>query len=185
MINLKSIIDQIKEDKEIDNLSLPEQLDIQTYYYLAEVMDLTDVYPFNVSDKFYAEFTDNNKITHFTRILYQPLKTPRYDFKFGFFDENGKASYDRPNLHYNLGPDEKIFNTHLHLLIKKFLEEDRFFEKIPESHLKRLYLPAMDYSRYRLFRMALNKLLDKTKYKFYDDPEHKNTLIIEPVVTNV
>jgi hypothetical protein len=178
MIKLRNLIELISNDKEIDTLDITEQLDIQTYYYLVEVLDLTNIYPFQSTDKFSAEFIDNNKIKHFIRIAFQPLNEPRFDLKFGFYDENGKPSFKRPNLHYDLNPDEKIFNTHIHILINKFLEEDKFFEKIKDKSNK-LYLPAIDVSRYRLFRLALNKLLDKKKYKFYDD-KHKNTIVIEP-----
>jgi hypothetical protein len=130
------------------------------------------------SKGFFAEFIDDNHITHFTRIVHQPLKIPRNDVKIGFYDERGKPCYDRPNLHYNLHPDEKIFNTHLYILLKQFLETDDFFGKTKTTLL---YLPAIDYHRYRLFRMALNKLLDKSKYRLFDDKNHKNTLIIEKI----
>lgn len=182
MINLKSLIQQINEDSEISTLDITEQLDIQTYYYLVEALDMTNIYPFQASNKFSAEFIDDNKVKHFIRIAFQPLTEPRFDLKFGFFDEHNKPSFKRPNLHYNLNPDEKIFNTHIHILINKFLEEDKFFESIKEKTNK-LYLPAIDVSRYRLFRLALNKLLNKKKYRFYDD-SHKNTIIIEPVSDN-
>lgn len=180
MIKLKDLIDRINEDKEIDTLDITEQMDIQTYYYLVEVMDLTNIYPFKSTDKFSAEFVDSNNITHFIRIAFQPLKLHRFDLKFGFFDKNGKHSFERPNLHFNLSPDEKVFNTHIYILLKKFLDGDKFFEKIKDKSNK-LYLPAIDYARYRLFRMALSKFLDKNRYNVYDDMEHKNTLIIEPL----
>lgn len=183
MIKLKDLIDKINEDKEINFLDITEQLDVQTYYYLVEVMDLTNIYQFKSTDKFSAIFTDDNNITHFIRIAFQPLKSPRFDLKFGFFDKNGKPSFERPNLHYNLNPDEKIFNTHIHILLKNFLGDDKFFEKIKDKDKdkdNKLYLPAIDVARYRLFRMALNKFLDKTKYKMYNDDKH-NTIIIEPL----
>jgi hypothetical protein len=182
MINLSKLIETINNDKEIDSLTLDEQLDIQTYYYLVEVMDLSNIYPFNATDKFSATFVDDNKIQHFIRIAYQPLNKPRFDVKIGFFDEKGNPVFTRPNLHYNLGPDQKIFNTHIYIFVKKFLEEDNFFEKSKKLESDgKLYLPAIDRSRYRLFRMALNKFLDATKYKMYDDSERNNTLIIEPI----
>jgi hypothetical protein len=179
MIKLKDLIDQINEDKEIDTLDITEQIDIQTYYYLVEVMDTKNVYTYKTTDKFFASFIDQNGIKHCVRIIYQPLsKTPNaYVLKFWFFDKNGKISYERPNVIFNLNVDEKIFNTHIHIVIDDFL--DKFFGRVSKG--TKLYLPAKDYARYRLFRMALNKFLDKNRYNVYDDTEHKNTLVIEPL----
>ena len=176
MIKLTDLLDIDIEN----NLTVSEQIESVTFDYLCEVTDINNVYPYKSSEGFVATFQDNNNIQHFIRIVYQPLRQPRYDLKFGFFDEKGKPSYDRPNLHYNLHPDEKIYNTHLSILLQQFLEKDDFFGK---ANIDKLYLPAIDHLRYRLFRKSINKFLDKNKYKMYDDPEHKNTLIIEPLPT--
>lgn len=176
MINLSKILEEIKNDKKVSELSITEQMEYTTFRYLAEVIDINNTYPIKVNKGFFAEFEDDNNVTHFTRITYQPLKIPRNDVKIGFYDENGKPSYDRPNLHYNLHPDEKIFNTHLHILLEQFLDKEDFFKK---TNATELYLPAIDYHRYRLFRMALNKLLDKSKYELFDDTKHPNTTIIK------
>lgn len=173
MINLSKLIDNIQNDKTLNGLPLNEQLTLQTYYYLAEVFDKKNVYSHNMVGNFWATFTDDNKVKHFIRIIYQPLSKPRYDVKFGFLDRNGKPSYGQPNVHYNLHPDEKIFNTHIHILLDVFIDELNFFEK---SNTDELWLPATDYPRYRLYRIALTKFLDKSKF---DLVEHSNTLIIK------
>jgi hypothetical protein len=171
MIRLADLFTLIKEDSGMEGLDVKEQMDLQSYYYICEIMDINRVYPYDLVGNFSAKFTDDNKITHLIRILYQPLKVPRYDVKFGFFDENGKISFERPNIHYKLEADDKIFNTYIRIFLLEFLE--KFFEKVKETN--KLYLPATDYARYRLYRMALNKFLDKSKYKCYDD-DHKNVI---------
>lgn len=181
MIRLHDIIESIKNDKNIDGLDIKEQIDLQTYYLLLEIMDINNIYPYEATDKFTAAFEDTNNIKHFIRIAYQPLnKIPdAFVVKFWFLDKNQNVSYDRPNVIFNLKHDEKILNTYIHILIKEFLEKQNFFEKAKEK-TNRLFLPSTDYARYRLYRMALNKFIDKTKYKFYDD-DHKNTIVIEPI----
>lgn len=176
MIKLSKIIEDINKDPEIHTLSLNEQLDIQTYYYLVEIMDKSDSYQYESTDKFSAVFLDDNGIKHFIRIIYQPLSIPRYDVKIGFYDEQGKPSYERPNLHYNLGPDQKIFNTHIHILLDDFFDVSDFFG---EANWNMVALPATDYPRYRLYRMALTKFLNKEKYEFFDDLKHPNTIVIK------
>jgi hypothetical protein len=179
LTSLMEKISSLQSDNKFNDLPLDEQLDTETYVYLAEAMDLGNVYPYSNIAKFEAVFTDANGVTHFSRIVYQPMKVPKFDAKFGFFDEKDKPCYDRPNVHYNLGPDEKIFNTHLKILIEEFLGNQSFFEKAKQTAAGgKLYLPATDYPRYRLYRMALNKLLDKSKYELVDDPAHKNGLIL-------
>jgi hypothetical protein len=179
MIKLKEIFDEIKNDRNIDGLDINEQIDIQTYYLLVETMDTKNVYSYESTDKFFAGFTDQNGINHFIRITYQPLVTipNAYVLKMWFTDLDGKVSYERPNVIFNLKADEKIFNTYVHIVIDDFL--DKFFQKVPTG--TRLYLPATDYSRYRLYRMALNKFLDKTKYKLNDFSDVKNCLVIDKV----
>jgi hypothetical protein len=62
----------------------------------------------------------------------------------------------------------------LYILLNIFIEKLDFFGL---ANVNRLYLPATDYARYRLYRIALNKFLDKSKYNLLDG--NKNELIIE------
>ena len=157
---IDNVIKLIESDKRFNSLPLNEQLDITTYYYLCEAFDLNNIYPFKMKGNYVAYFLDNNNVTHFIRIMLQPYKNnPRYEVKFGFYDENRKPCFDRPNLHYNKGPDEKIFNTHIHIFLNNFL--NRFFK---ESKINELFLPAIDYPRYRLYKIVLNKFLNKNLY---------------------
>jgi hypothetical protein len=176
MVNLSELIDEIRNDNEVSSLTANEQMEYTTFRYLAEVTNLEKIYPLIKTSGFFAEFVDDSKVRHFTRIVYQPLKIPRHDVKIGFYDESGKPSYERPNLHYNLHPDEKIFNTHLYILLKVFFENDDFFGKTGATEL---HLPAIDYARYRLFKMAISKFLDKSKYELVDDSLSKNSLLIK------
>ena len=52
-----------------------------------------------------------------------------------------------------------------------------FFEL---ANVNKLYLPATDYARYRLYRIALNKFLDKSNYNLIDGA--KNELVIEKII---
>lgn len=174
-MKLKDILIQINNDEQLSLLSLDESIDLQTYYYLTEILNISNIYPFDYTPRFTAVFTDNNNIEHFIKInkrLYNDVHN--YEVKFGFIGKDNKPSYDRPNIHYNTNPDEKIFNTHLHILLNIFIEKLNFFKL---AEVNRLYLPATDYPRYRLYKIALGKFLDKSKYNLLDEKE--NELIIE------
>lgn len=174
-MKLKDILEQINNDNQLSLISLDESIDLQTYYYLVEILNINYVYSIEYTPRFTAIFTDNNNTEHFIKInkrLY--YEDDRYEVKFGFIDKDDKPSYDRPNIYYNGKSDEKIFNTHLHILLNVFIEKLRFFEL---AKVNRLYLPATDYARYRLYRIALNKFLNRSKYNLLDGS--KNELIIE------
>jgi hypothetical protein len=174
-MKLKDILIQINNDEQLSLLSLDESIDLQTYYYLTEILNINNIYPFDCTPRFTATFTDGNNIEHFIKInkrLYND--TDNYEVKFGFIGKDDKPSYDRPNIYYNTNPDEKIFNTHLHILLNIFIEKLNFFKL---AEVNRLYLPATDYARYRLYKIAMNKFLDKSKYNLLDGT--KNELIIE------
>jgi hypothetical protein len=174
-MKLKDILIQINDDEQLNLLSLDESIDLQTYYYLTEILNIDNIYSFDYTPRFTAVFTDSNNTEHFIKInkrLYDD--NDKYEVKFGFIGKNKLPSYDRPSIHYGINPDEKIFNTHLHILLNIFIEKLNFFKL---ADVNRLYLPATDYPRYRLYRIALGKFLDKSKYNLLDGT--KNELIIE------
>lgn len=175
-IKLKDLLELINNDSQLTSLSLDESIDLQTYYYLSEIIDIDNIYPFDNTPRFTATFKDDNDIQHFIKInkRLSSLDDNIYEVKFGFIGKDKKPSYDRPNIYYNVNPDEKIFNTYLYILLKTFIEKLNFFGI---SKVNKLYLPASDYARYRLYRLALNKLLDKSKYDLVDG--NKNELIIQ------
>lgn len=175
-MKLKNILESINNDSQLTSLSLDESIDLQTYYYLVEIINVDDIYQFDKTPRFTATFKDDNDIQHFIKInkRLSSLDSDIYEVKFGFIGKDKKPSYDRPNIYYNVNPDEKIFNTYLHILLKTFIEQLDFFGV---AKVDRLYLPALDYARYRLYRLALNKLLDKSKYDLIDG--NKNELIIQ------
>jgi len=176
-MKLKDILAQINSDEQLNTLSLDESIDLQTYYYLSEILDINNIYPVDHTPRFSATFTDFNNVEHFIKInkrIYDDDDDDNYEVKFGFLDKNKKPSFNRPNIYYNTNVDEKIFNTHLHILLKIFIEKLNFFKL---ANVNRLYLPATDYARYRLYRIALNKFLDKSEYKLIDGA--KNELVIE------
>lgn len=175
-MKLKDILIQINNDEQLSLLSLDESIDLQTYYYLTEILNINIRYPFDYTPRFTATFADNNNVEHFIKInkrLYDN-DVDKYEVKFGFIGKNKTPSYDRPNIHYNVNPDERIFNTHLYILLDIFIEKLDFFTL---ANVNRLYLPATDYARYRLYKIALGKFLDKSKYNLLDGT--KNELIIE------
>lgn len=175
-MKLKDILIQINNDEQLSLLSLDESIDLQTYYYLTEILNTNNRYTFDYTPRFTATFVDNNNVEHFIKInksLYDN-DVDKYEVKFGFIGKNKTLSYDRPNIHYNVNPDEKIFNTHLYILLDIFIEKLDFFTL---ANVNRLYLPSTDYARFRLYRIALNKFLDKSKYNLLDGT--KNELVIE------
>lgn len=174
-MKLKDILVQINNDEQLSLLSLDESIDLQTYYYLTEILNIDNRYSFDYTPRFTATFIDDNNVEHFIKInkrLYDDVD--KYEVKFGFIGKNKTLSYDRPNIYYNVNPDERIFNTYLYILLDIFIEKLDFFAL---ANVNRLYLPATDYARYRLYRMALGKFLDKSKYNLLDGS--KNELIIE------
>lgn len=165
MIKLSKILEELKNDS-IDGYdlckSLEEQICLETYTYLVEFqLDPANHYEYDVSGKGFFTFVDKNGYKHFTRLV---KEHDRWEMKIGYFDkESNNPVYTRPKIYKNLEYDEKVFNTHIRIVMDGILPYFFGHELIPENE-KVLYLPALDVPRFRLYRIAINKFVDKSKF---------------------
>lgn len=171
MIKLKRLLGKIKNDDYIDSLPFNEQLDCETYTFLSEMVDLSDVYEITQAGKAWYTFIDENNIEHFQRLLFDG---ENYDIKFGFIDpQTNKPSYEKPHVINKQSYDYKIFNTQSKILIDILIPY--FFSKTENQKLR---LPFIDHSRFRLFKNVLNKLNITDEYNIDFQPT-KNTIFIK------
>lgn len=184
MLKLKEILLNIFEDLEDNKYhdgydacsSLKEQIDLETYSLLSELrLNLENYYNYiNSKIRGMFLFEDDNKIEHFIRLVFE---NNRWEVKIGFFKVNSSIPiYDRPHIYNNLDYDEKIFNTHLKILIEEIIPYF-FSNKSISNENKKLFLPALDIPRYRLYRIALSKFINKSIYKIKLYPNNKLIVI--------
>ena len=175
MIKLSKLFEEIKNDKELDSLSINEQIDGSTYIYLAEILITpTDFYSYISEGRGFYTFIDRENYKHFDRLVFN---NDRWELKLGYFDKDtARPVYDRPKIYKDLKYDEKVFNTHLKIVLDELIPY--FFERttIPDNE-KILYLPALDVPRYRLYKIALLKFIDTKTYKIELSPEDKLIII--------
>lgn len=138
-----------------------------SYELMTEIINLAFHYDYDRKRKNAWYFTDKANIYHFI-IIHKKLtgNLDQAEVKFGWVDIlTGQPRYDKPGTY-----DEKIFNTHLYILINEILP----------LHLNTfedgIILTPTDELRYRLYRIALNKELNKSKYSLI---EINKTLIIK------
>jgi hypothetical protein len=182
LINIFNELESNKEDGYSSCTSLKEQIELETYSMLSELrLNLDNHYKYVASKiRGMFVFTDNNEIEHFIRLIFEH---GRWEVKVGFF-QRGTSSpiYDRPNIYYNLDYDERIFNTQLKILIDEIIPY--FFEsKLVDENEKKLFFPAIDIPRYRLYRIALSKFLDRSKYKLELFPSEKTMVLTKIRIT--
>ena len=152
--------------------SLDECVDLENFTILAEIADLSNIYPIVKDGRAWYWFTDKNNIVHAIRLT-KGIKD-RWEIRLWFHDpETNKPKYDKPNVYNNLEYDAKIYNTHLKIFIEMLIPY--FFSAIPNGVL---YCPFIDKPRYRLFRISLGRLLDKDTYVMDTSEEAKNILKI-------
>lgn len=178
MIKLKTIITQTNSFKELiesndyKNADISECVDLENFTILAEWADIDDVYDIIQDGISWYKFVDKNGLTHSIRLT--KGVGDRWEIKFWFYDkETGKPNYSKPNIYNNLQYDTKIYNTHLNILMFKLIPY--FFKQLPAEIL---YLPFIDKSRCRLFRIDLNKFLNKKIYEIDLSEENKNIIKI-------
>ena len=158
----------LEKSNEYQLMDLWNQLLLETYVIIAENIDLSHVYEYNLKTKNWWEFKDIKGIEHEIRLNFNAgVDNKELTVKFYWVKDN-KPSYTKPPY-----TDERVFNTHM----KVFIEE--ILPKLPEllNHFKldKLTLDPLDSSRYRLYRIALNQVLDKSKYELIED--EKNQLL--------
>lgn len=160
-------IKESKMKKEILKKLIKEELISLSYDLISENINPENHYDFNRARKNLWTFKDRTDIQHFI-IIHKSLYKGEDDseIKFGWIDDKNIKRYDVPPSY-----DERIFNTHLYILYEEIL-------KYYKEYFDNFYLEAIDSIRYRLYRMALNNTMDKSKYILELLPE-KNTIIIK------
>jgi len=125
------------------------QRDLDEFESLQELfqLDLKNVYPIDEkeSTKYIQSFRDDSGILN---VMKARDNEGFLEIKFYWIDKTGKPTFDR-----RLTYDPKALNTFLSLFFNHFLDlSDAFL------------LQPNDIYRLRLFRMALNKYLDREKW---------------------
>lgn len=162
---------QLLNDTLHNSSNVVDQILFETYVLIGENINIDNAYEYTSEGKTIWSFYDKNEYNHVIKINYNPgVQDKTLTVKF-FWDDNGKPNYDKPPV-----TDEKVFNTHLKILIEKILP------KLPNlfdyTKTDKLTLDATDKVRYRLYSIALSSVLDSDKYDLIKEPK-SNTLYIK------
>ena len=152
--------------------SILEKILLESYTLIGENIDLDSVYDYQKQGSSIWSFNDKHDIKHYTKVNYNPgVKDKQITVKFFWIGKDDKPKYDKPPY-----TDEKVFNTHL----KIFVDEILSLLKSYENHFRIDYitLDPIDKIRYRLYRIALNSIIDKSKYSIEED-DKKNLIYIK------
>ena len=145
--------------KKLKNILLDES------YRLMELMiDINNIYLYKKEGSAVWTFVDRYERKHLIRAIYEPVRLfghedGYYEIKFGVYIGN-KLNYNEPTEH-----DERVFNTHVHIALKEIIE------KLDEVNEWRLPPVQNDARRHRLFRIALNKYIDKSIWEITTNPK--------------
>ena len=146
---------------------IKEEIVSLSYELISENINPDDHYDFEHSRKNLWDFKDRKNFKYFI-VIHKSLYKEEDDaeIKFRWIDEKNIKRYDKPPTY-----DERVFNTHIYILYNEIL-------KYYGEYFNSFYLEAIDPIRYRLYKMALNNTINKSKYVLEEVPE-KNTIIIK------
>jgi hypothetical protein len=162
---------KLEQNEEYQFLNLLEQMLESAYVSIGENINLEHIYQYELKGVNRWGFTDKRNIEHEIRLTYNPgLKDIELSVKFYWFDGD-KPSYNKPPY-----TDEMVFNTYIKIFINEILYQLPSLFK--NFHINKLTLDPIDYSRYRLYKLALNNILDKFKYDLVEDQENKLLYIV-------
>jgi len=148
-----------------------EQILLETYTLIGENINPDNRYEYTADGKTIWSFIDEEGFRHMMKFNYNPgLKDKELTVKFFWYD-NGNKTFQKPPV-----TDEKVFNTHLYIFLHEILP--MLPKVLSHFSVDKLTLDAVDQARYRLYRLALSRLLDKNKYSLVLNPE-VNTLYIK------
>lgn len=164
------ILKEFQNSKEYELMDIGDQLINETYVAIAENINLNHTYAYKNLGKTIWEFQDKKNITHQIKINYNPSDKDSLNVKF-YWIKDGKPNYNKPPY-----TDEMVFNTHIKIFINEILPITK--PMLDHFKLEKLTLDPTDSSRYRLYRIALNQVLDKSKYDLIEDSS-KNLLYIK------
>ena len=153
------------------NSNMKDQILLETYVLIGENIDVDNCYSYEREGKTIWSFRDSKHYKHVIKLNYNPgVASKELTVKFFWF-ENDKPRYDKPPI-----TDEKVFNTHLRVFIKEVLP--MLPDILKHTETSKLTLDATDTARYRLYRIAMHKLLDSDKYELIEEPS-TNSLYIK------
>lgn len=168
------LLKNLLSDPVYQSASLSEGIDMVTYEIIFEGNHInpTESYSITNSAKGYWTFVGDSGIKHFVRLI--KAEQDKWKLKIGFFDGD-QPIYDKPNLYFNndiYRYDKKVLNTYIKALVEDIIPY--FFDNIPNE---KLYFPSIDKARYRLYKMMIERYLNKTGYEIVDDNEHSEFAI--------
>jgi len=149
----------------IDKIILNEM-----YLFMLEMINKENHYPYEKVRNYdvnYWRFISRYKTEHRIRLLINKdikTKSTVHEIKFGIYDaETNTIDYNQPGEN-----DEKVFNTHVKIAV------DEIIGRHAEIGEYRLPVIDEDPRRARLYRIALNKYIDKKDWDISIDK--KNTI---------
>ena len=165
-------LNNLHSNSDFNLSSILEKILLESYTLIGENIDLDSVYDYQKQGSSIWSFNDKHDIKHYTKVNYNPgVKDKQITVKFFWIGKDDKPKYDKPPY-----TDEKVFNTHL----KIFVDEILSLLKSYETHfgIDYITLDPTDKIRYRLYRIALNSIIDKSKYSIEED-DKKNLIYIK------
>jgi len=93
--NLKKIVkEELQKHFKSHPYSLEDELIIENEVMLGELLNPNNSYPYEKVSKGFFTYEDLNGVKFFVRAAYTPGPQNYFEFKTGWFDENGKATYE-------------------------------------------------------------------------------------------
>jgi hypothetical protein len=163
-MKLKSIVNRTLFEQSVINdmcLFMEQNINKEDYYIYESVPPFGDSYW-----KFISVHGIDNRI-RLLKYIDKKTKKEYFEIKFGMFDS------DTNTIIFNEPPenDHKVFNTHVKIAM------DEIVSKHPEINEYRLPIVDEDPRRARLYKMAINKYLNKKEWSI--DIDNKNTIYLK------
>jgi hypothetical protein len=93
--DLKKIVkEELQKHFESHPYSLEDEMIITNEVMLGELLNPDNSYPYINKGKGIRGYKDMNDVEFIVRLTYQPTSPPYLEFKTGWFDENGKITYE-------------------------------------------------------------------------------------------
>jgi len=93
--NLKKIVkEELQKHFKSHPYSLEDEMIITNEIMLGELLNPDNSYPYEKVSKGFFTYNDLNGVKFFVRAAYTPEPLNYFEFKTGWFDENGKATYE-------------------------------------------------------------------------------------------
>ena len=122
--NLKKLIkEELKEYFKTNPYSLKDELIMENEIMLGELLNPDNSLPYEKVSKGFFTYEDPNGVKFFVRAAYVPEPQNYFEFKTGWFDENGKATYE-PSVPYgNQNTSALDINTRSDTVAKIYRDE--------------------------------------------------------------